>query len=252
MLVLLSAKMLHTVLGADRLKWAGFVREPSDLYRSGGFPSAANVRLSSSIRTGVASVAALDHARLCQKLAELLGPTVIQGAGDRRQATKAEVRVVKHHHRLDAVARAVARIEPARIVEAAPHLTDAEVVTLAARAAARLPAAEADQAGYLRSQALALVNEYRLVGCRVDARCRTASRPRSKVSSTSPTATSFWIHPTSDSPATGPGPAAGGGGRNGTWCWLHRSGHTLTGPVLDVAEAWCPSWAALLARWQAG
>ena len=94
--------------------------------------SAANVRLQLQFDLELAvpaSVAALDHARLCQKLAELLGPTVIQGlpviAG--KQLAKAEVRVVKHHHRLDAVARAVARIEPARIVEAAPHLTDAEV-----------------------------------------------------------------------------------------------------------------------------
>ena len=111
--------------------------------------SVANVRLQLQFDLDLTvpdSLAALDHAQLCQTLAGLLGPTVIQGlpviAG--KQLAKADMRVVKHHHRLDAEVKTAVRIEPSRILEAAPHLTDAEVATLAARAAARLPKGEAE------------------------------------------------------------------------------------------------------------
>ena len=221
--------------------------------------SAANVRLQLQFDLELAvpaSVAALDHARLCQKLAELLGPTVIQGlpvsAG--KQLAKAEVRVVKHHHRLDAVARAVARIEPARIVEAAPHLTDAEVATLAARAAARLPAAEADQAGYLRSQALALVNEYRLVGCRVDA-LLSNGKPTQIEGKLNLTNGHIFLDASHRQTRLqqAQGPLRMAVGETDVVLAAECSGHTLTGPVLDVAvKQLVPHRAALLARWQAG
>ena len=221
--------------------------------------SAANVRLQLQFDLELAvpaSVAALDHARLCQKLAELLGPTVIQGlpviAG--KQLAKAEVRVVKHHHRLDAVARAVARIEPARIVEAAPHLTDAEVATLAARAAARLPAAEADQAGYLRSQALALVNEYRLVGCRVDA-LLSNGKPTQIEGKLNLTNGHIFLDSSHRQTRLqqAQGPLRVAVGETDVVLAAECSGHTLTGPVLDVAvKQLVPHRPALLARWQAG
>lgn len=221
--------------------------------------SAANVRLQLQFDLELAvpaSVAALDHARLCQKLAELLGPTVIQGlpviAG--KQLAKAEVRVVKHHHRLDAVARAVARIEPARIVEAAPHLTDAEVATLAARAAARLPAAEAEQAGYLRSQALALVNEYRLVGCRVDA-LLSNGKPTQIEGKLNLTNGHIFLDASHRQTRLqqAQGPLRVAVGETDVVLAAECSGHTLTGPVLDVAvKQLVPYRAALLARWQAG
>ena len=221
--------------------------------------SAANVRLQLQFDLELAvpaSVAALDHARLCQKLAELLGPTVIQGlpviAG--KQLAKAEVRVVKHHHRLDAVARAVARIEPARIVEAAPHLTDAEVATLAARAAARLPAAEADQAGYLRGQALALVNEYRLVGCRVDA-LLSSGKPAQIEGKLNLTNGHIFLDASHRQTRLqqAQGPLRVAVGETDVVLAAECSGHTLTGPVLDVAvKQLVPHRAALLARWQAG
>lgn len=221
--------------------------------------SAANVRLQLQFDLELAvpaSVAALDHARLCQKLAELLGPTVIQGlpviAG--KQLAKAEVRVVKHHHRLDAVARAVARIEPARIVEAAPHLTDAEVATLAARAAARLPAAEADQAAYLRSQALALVNEYRLVGCRVDA-LLSNGKPTQIEGKLNLTNGHIFLDASHRQTRLqqAQGPLRVAVGETDVVLAAECSGHTLTGPVLDVAvKQLVPHRPALLARWQAG
>lgn len=221
--------------------------------------SAANVRLQLQFDLELAvpaSVAALDHARLCQKLAELLGPTVIQGlpviAG--KQLAKAEVRVVKHHHRLDAVAKATARIEPASIVEAAPHLTDAEVATLAARAAARLPAAEADQAGYLRSQALALVNEYRLVGCRVDA-LLSNGKPTQIEGKLNLTNGHIFLDASHRQTRLqqAQGPLRVAVGETDVVLAAECSGHTLTGPVLDVAvKQLVPHRPALLARWQAG
>ena len=113
--------------------------------------SAANVRLRLQFELELAAPAqltALDHAQLCRALAGALGPTVIQGlpmiAG--KQMAKVGVRVVKHHHHLDARVTTQARVEPARIVEVAPHLTDAEVEALSARAGARLPAGEAEAA----------------------------------------------------------------------------------------------------------
>lgn len=221
--------------------------------------SAANVRLQLQFDLELAvpaSVAALDHARLCQKLAELLGPTVIQGlpviAG--KQLAKAEVRVVKHHHRLDAVAKATARIEPASIVEVAPHLTDAEVTTLAARAAARLPAAEAEQAGYLRSQALALVNEYRLVGCRVDA-LLSNGKPTQIEGKLNLTNGHIFLDASHRQTRLqqAQGPLRVAVGETDVVLAAECSGHTLTGPVLDVAvKQLVPHRAALLARWQAG
>jgi hypothetical protein len=221
--------------------------------------SAANVRLQLQFDLELAvpdSMATLDHARLCQKLAELLGPTVIQGlpaiAG--KQLAKAEVRVVKHHHRLDAQAKAVARIEPARIVEAAPHLTDAEVATLAARAAARLPAVEAEQAAYLRSQALALVNEYRLVGCRVDA-LLSSGKPAQIEGKLNLTNGHIFLDASHRQTRLqqAQGPLRVAVGETGVVLAAECSGHTLTGPVLDVAvKQLVPHRAALLARWQAG
>jgi hypothetical protein len=82
-------------------------------------PSSAPVRP----RTGrTDSLVALDHAQLCKTLAGLLGPTVIQGlpviAG--KQLAKAEMRVLKHHHRLEAEVKTAARVEPSRIMDAAP------------------------------------------------------------------------------------------------------------------------------------
>lgn len=221
--------------------------------------SAANVRLQLQFDLELIapdSVTALDHARLCQKLAELLGPTVIQGlpviAG--KQLAKAGLRVVKHHHRLDAQARAVARIEPARIVEAAPHLTDAEVATLAARAAARLPAAGADQAGYLRSQALALVNEYRLVGCRVEA-LLSNGKPTQIEGKLNLTNGHIFLDSSHRQTRLqqAQGPLRVAVGETDVVLAAECSGHTLTGPVLDVAvKQLVPHRAALLARWQAG
>ena len=202
------------------------------------------------------SLVALDHAQLCKTLAGLLGPTVIQGlpviAG--KQLAKAEMRVLKHHHRLEAEVKTAARVEPSRIVDAAPHLTDAEVATLAVRAAARLPKGEAEQASYLRSQALALVNEYRLVSCLVEALLSNGkpSQIEGKLNLTNGHIFLDASHrQTRLQHAQGPLRVAVDG--TDVVLTAECSGHTLTGPVLDVAvKQLVPHRAALLARWVAG
>ncbi len=221
--------------------------------------SVVNVRLQLQFELDLTvpdSLAALDHAQLCQTLAGLLGPTVIQGlpviAG--KQLAKADMRVVKHHHRLDAEVKTAVRIEPSRILEAAPHLTDAEVATLAARAAARLPKGEAEQASYLRGQALALVNEYRLVACVVDA-LLSSGKPTQIEGKLNLTNGHIFLDASHRQTRLQNAQGALRVGVAGTDVELRAecSGHTLTGPVLDVAvKQLVPHRGALLARWQAG
>ncbi len=222
--------------------------------------SAANVRLQLQFDLELAvpdAMAALDHVQLCQTLAGLLGPTVIQGlpviAG--KQLAKAGASVVKHHHRLDAQVKGTAAgIEPSRIMDAAPHLTDAEVTTLAARAAARLPAGEAEQASYLRSQALALVNEYRLVPCLVEATL-SSGKPAQIEGKLNLTNGHIFLDASYRQTRlqNAQGPLRVAVDDAAVVLAAECSGHTLTGPVLDVAvKQLVPHRAVLLARWQAG
>ncbi|WP_374239787.1 hypothetical protein [Zoogloea sp.] len=221
--------------------------------------SAANVRLRLQFELELAvptQLTALDHAQLCRALAGALGPTVIQGlpmiAG--KQMAKVGVRVVKHHHHLDARVTTQARVEPARIVEVAPHLTDAEVEALSARAGARLPAGEAEAAAYLRGQALALVNEYRLVPCSVSA-VLTSGKPAridGELNLTNGHIFLDSVHRQTRLRAD-QGPLRVEVAGTAVAVSAECSGHTLTGPVLDVAVAQLvPHRGALLARWQAG
>lgn len=221
--------------------------------------SAANVRLQLQFDLDLAvpeSLTALDHAQLCKTLAGALGATVIQGlpviAG--KQLAKGGVRVVKHHHRLDAMVQTVRRIEPDRIIEVAPHLTDDEVGALAVRAAARMPAGADAAASYLRAQALALVNEYRLVPCGVVA-CLTSGKPAQIDGQLNLTNGHIFLDASHRQTRLQNGQGALRVTVGGTDVVLAAecSGHTLTGPVLDVAVAQLvPHRQALLARWQAG
>lgn len=221
--------------------------------------SAANVRLQLHFDLDLAvpeQLTALDHAQLCKTLAGALGATVIQGlpaiAG--KQLAKGGVRVVKHHHRLDAVVQTVQRVDPVRIIEVAPHLTDAEVATLAARAAARMPAGAEAAAAYLRSQALALVNEYRLVPCAVMA-LLTSGKPAQIEGQLNLTNGHIFLDASHRQTRLQNGQGALRVAVNGVDVQLAAecSGHTLTGPVLDVPVAQLvPHRQALLTRWQAG
>ena len=221
--------------------------------------SDATVRLQLHFELELAAppdLAGLDHAALCRTLSEALGPTVLRGlpviAG--KQLTPLGARVLRHHHRLDAAAQAARSIAREQVTQVAPHLTDTEADTLAQRAAARLPAAESEQAAYLRSQALALVNEYRLVPCVVEA-LLTSGKPARIESKLNLTNGHIFLDASHRQTRLQAGQGALRVSVADTPVVLAAecSGHTLTGPVLDVAVgSLVPHRDVLLARWQAG
>jgi hypothetical protein len=111
-----------------------------------------------------------DHATLCRKLGELLGPLVLQGMPTitGKQLARAGASIVGHHHHLDAENLSVPGIDRALMIAAAPHLTDAELERLSRQAGAKAPTNPVELKRYLRRQALALVNDYRLVPCAIE------------------------------------------------------------------------------------
>ncbi|MCB1956230.1 MAG: hypothetical protein KDG55_11180 [Rhodocyclaceae bacterium] len=112
-----------------------------------------------------------DHSALCRDLCEILGATVMQGlpAISKKQLAKAQVGLLSHHHHVEVENLRAPSIplELARMVTA--HLTDAEITVLCGRAATKAPNTEPELLKYLRRQALALVSEYRLVPCTLNA-----------------------------------------------------------------------------------
>ncbi len=136
---------------------------------------------------------AKDHETLCRQLNTLLAgfvagaPTIAA-----KQLEKAGIRLLGHHHHINPVqpsaAPAAAAAKPAAtkpaapakpaapkveiprdaMIAAAPHLTDAELVTLAERAAEKAPADRAALVRHLRRISLAMVNnEFRMIPCNV-------------------------------------------------------------------------------------
>ncbi|KAA3655351.1 MAG: hypothetical protein DWQ11_02110 [Proteobacteria bacterium] len=118
------------------------------------------------------ALAGLDLPGLQQKLVEALGATVFNGMPTvtTKQLAKADVRVLAHRYRVEAEATSAQAIDPGLLAALAPHLTDEEVRQVCQRAAAKAPAAPEALRAYLRRQALALVNGYRLVPCQVRAK----------------------------------------------------------------------------------
>lgn len=221
--------------------------------------TAANVRLKLHFDLELVvpePLASLERELLCKALAQALGPTVIQGLPviSGKQLGKSGIVLKAHHHHLDAVNLAPAAIDPRRIVAVAPHLTDAEAAALARKVAARLPHEDGEAALYLRRQALALINEYRLVPCVVSV----------LLASGKPTQIQGRLNLTNGH--IFPGDEHRGVrlqaaqeslsvAVTGTSVMLEAacSGHTLTGPVLDVpVPALVPHREALLERWLQG
>lgn len=217
--------------------------------------SSPNVRLQLRFDLDLAvpqAIAGLDHGQLCQALATALGATVIQGLPSisAKQLGKAGVTLLGHHHHLDAKSLGGAAVDPKLVIQAAPHLTDEEVAQVAAKAAGKLPAGDAS--AFLRRLALALVNEYRLVRCVVAA----------LLSNGKPTEIEGDLNLTNGHIFLGEAHRltklqANQGGLKvritGTAIALvaECSGHTLTGPVLDVAvPSLVPHRDALMASWK--
>lgn len=113
-----------------------------------------------------------SHEKLCKAVQELLGAMVLQGMPTvtAKQLAKAGISVVSHHHHLDVVNSAVAAVPREELIAAGPHLTDDELDQLGRRSAGRVPLADAERARFLRRHALALVGEFRMVPCVVEAR----------------------------------------------------------------------------------
>ena len=135
-----------------------------------------------------AEVLAKDQETLCRQLNTLLAgfvagaPTIAA-----KQLEKASIRLIGHHHHINpakpapagapgaapkpaakAAAPAAPKVDIPRdaMIAAAPHLTDAELVTLAERAAAKAPADRAALVRHLRRVSLAMVNnEFRMIPC---------------------------------------------------------------------------------------
>jgi hypothetical protein len=136
--------------------------------------SNANLKLRVTFEFEIAAPAALaadDHATLCRKLGEILGPLALQGMPTvtAKQLAKVGANIISHHHHLDAESLVAPAIDRAVMVAAAPHLTDDELLKLAHQAGAKvaaLPPAELKR--LLRRQALAMVNEFRLVPCAIE------------------------------------------------------------------------------------
>lgn len=203
--------------------------------------SKANIKLSISFDFELAAPPALlqsDHGALCKQLHEALGAMVFQGMPTvtAKQLAKLGASVLAHHHHLDAANLSAAAIPRDTLVAAAPHLTDAELDQLSRRAAAKAPADADELQRFLRRQALALVNEYRMVACAVEARLTTGAQARleGKLNLTNG---SVMLGERDRQSRLQPNQgaivvvAAGGTASMLANC----AGHTLSGPVIEVA-----------------
>ncbi|MCL2590986.1 MAG: hypothetical protein FWD67_08965 [Betaproteobacteria bacterium] len=125
--------------------------------------------------TAPEALLAYDHATLCQKLNDMLGPLVLQGMPKvtTTQLAKAGASIVGHHCHLDAKNLSLPAIDRAVMVATAPHLTDEEFDNLASKLAGKTPGDPAELQRLLRRCALAMANEYRLIPCQVEGKLKS-------------------------------------------------------------------------------
>ncbi|MDR0563696.1 MAG: hypothetical protein LBG78_02005 [Azoarcus sp.] len=140
--------------------------------------SKPNLKLHVNFEFEIAAPEALlehDHATLCQKLSDMLGPLVLQGMPKvtTTQLAKSGATLVGHHCRLDAKNLSLPAIDREAMIAAAPHLTDEELNMLAQQINGKAPGNPVELQRFLRRQALALVNEYRLVPCKVEGKLKS-------------------------------------------------------------------------------
>jgi hypothetical protein len=137
-----------------------------------------NLKLHLTFEFEIAAPEALlagDHAALCRRFNDLLSAVVFQGMPKvtAAQLAKAGARLVGHHCHLNAKNLSAPSIDRAALIAAAPHLTNGELDDLARRASGKTPQDAAELQRFLRRQALALVNDYRLVPCQVEGRLKS-------------------------------------------------------------------------------
>ena len=136
--------------------------------------SAPNTRLKLSFELDLSvpdEMAQLDPTRLEAALAQLLGTTVFKGMPtvSGKQLAKGAVAIVAHRYALQAESLLAAQLDAEMVKQIAPHLNNEEVAVLCKRAAAKAPADPAALPAYIRRQAMAMASGYRLVPCAVTA-----------------------------------------------------------------------------------
>ncbi|MDR1463333.1 MAG: hypothetical protein LBI68_09415 [Azoarcus sp.] len=206
----------------------------------------ANLKLHITFEFDVTAPEALlsgDHAGLCRRFSDLLGALVLQGMPKvtAAQLAKAGASLIGHHCHLDARNLSEPRIERAVLATAAPHLTDTELDDLARQASGKMPGDAAELQRHLRRQALALVNEYRLVPCQVEGKLKSSGTVTEITLDATLNLTngSVMINEAGRQNRLQQGAgavtvtAAGGAVRLSGNC----EGHTLSGPVIGVSIA---------------
>jgi hypothetical protein len=186
---------------------------------------------------------ACDHATLCHRLSDMLAPVVLQGMPKvtATQLSKVGANLLGHHCHLEAENLSAPAAGQADIAAAAPHLTDEEIDRLARQVAGKTPENAAELQRYLRRQALALVNEYRLVPCQVEGKLKSGGTVTDIVEEATLNLTNGSVMVAESSRQNhlqqGAGVvtlvAADGAVRIVGNC----EGHTLSGPVINVSIA---------------
>lgn len=137
--------------------------------------SRANLKLTVSFEFELDAPDALlarSQDQLLAAVQEMLGAMVLQGMPTvtTKQLAKAGVGVLAHRAELDVINTIVAQAPREALIAAAPHLTDGELGQLARRTGGKVPLSEAERFRFLRRQALAFVGEFRMLPCVIHAR----------------------------------------------------------------------------------
>jgi len=223
--------------------------------------SKANLKLRVAFEFEIDAPKALlahDHAALRHKLNDILGPLVLQGMPKVTAAQLAKVgaSLIRHHCHLEAQNLCLPAIDRAGMIAAAPHLTDAELDELAQQVKDKTTEDPVALQRLLRRRALALVNEYRLVPCQIAGKLKSggAFTDITVNATLNLTNGNVMIDETHRQCHLQQGigaitlTAANGAVRIVGNC----EGHTLSGPVINVAIAdIAKSRDALIQLWQA-
>ncbi len=219
--------------------------------------SKANVKLSITFSFDLALPETLldaDHAALCRRLNDLLGPMVFQGMPTVTAKRLSQVggSILAHHHHLDASNLTAPALDRELLIAAAPHLTNDELIQLARRAVAKLPDGDDERRVFLRRQALAMVNEYRTVPCAINARL-TSGATAELAGKLNLTNGNVLVGERDRQqrlqPKQGPVEVIAAG--NAVRMLAEFAGQTLSGPVIEVAIASLAQHRdALIAAWQ--
>lgn len=205
-------------------------------------PPAVRLQLNFDFQLSVPeALASTDPAALQRALTEALGAMVLQGLPTiaAKQLARSGISIDRHSHTLAVSAEAPAvEIDRALLVSAAPHLTDDELRRLAGRVVGKLPDKPDEQHKVVRRQALALANEFRLVPGVVHA-VLTSEEPGTLEATLNLTNGSVMIESHDRQKRLLPGqhevvvevPGAG------LKLKASYAGHTISGPVIEVAIA---------------